>query len=96
MFDTKTGILYNKREVVLINMNISRKIPAKKIFQKFFGGRKMKGVEKVLVAISVCTLVFTMVTSLGQLKVWSENYGTDYAISMVSSRRDRRELKKKK
>ena len=56
----------------------------------------MKGVEKVLVAISVCTLVFTMVTSLGQLKVWSENYGTDYAISMVSSRRDRRELKKKK
>lgn len=77
-------------------MNISREFLTKKIFKKFFGGRKMKGVEKALIAISVCTLAFTMVTSFGQLRAWDKSYGADYAISEVSNRRDRRELKKKK
>ena len=56
----------------------------------------MKGLEKALLAISVLTLVFTMVTSFGQLRIWNGNYGADYAISQVESRKDRRDLKKKK
>ena len=56
----------------------------------------MKGLEKVLLALSVCTLVFTMVTSFGQLRIWAGNSGADYAISEVMSRKDRRDLKKKK